>query len=182
MKKLFILLVISLCIFGIWFLFIKKEKGGDLILEYNLDDCIFNSDPESKYMMCCGKNRNLENCMDKTISRGDIIVLSVNITDDYEKNMLEYPIECHYTDIEPNKESSGKTVEMNGKKFYLICGNVYNFFNNNKQLYTFFIGKTNKDQFLFRILLAPEGVNEDNLVENIGSCIEIFFIERWYDW
>ena len=62
MKKLFILLVISLCIFGIWFLFIKKEKGGDLILEYNLDDCIFNSDPESKYMMCSlfrGTNRRM---------------------------------------------------------------------------------------------------------------------------
>jgi len=178
MKKWIILLFLGLFIFGIWFLFIKKEKGGDLVIEYNLDNCIANSNPESKYMLCCGKDKNLDSCMGKDISNGDIVALSVNITDDYEKNMLEYPVECYYTDIEPDKESSVKKIVIDNKNFYASCENPYNFFSNRKQLYTLFIGKVEKSPFLFRILLAPEGVDEDNLAQNMNSCIEVFFIER----
>jgi len=178
MKKWIFLLFLGLCIFGVWFLFIKKEKGGDLVIEYNMDNCIANSNPESKYMLCCEKDKNLDNCMDKDISDGDIISLSVNITDDYEKNMIEYPVECYYTNIEPDKEFSGKKIMIDGEDFYASCENPYKFFNNSRQLYTLFMGKAGKGSFLFRILLAPEGVNEDNLGENIESCIEVFFIER----
>ena len=169
MRKWLILLLLGLCIFSVWFLFIKKEKGGDLVIEYNMDNCIANSNSESKYMLCCGKDKNLDNCMDKDISNGDIVALSVNITDEYEKNMIEYPVECYYTDLKPDKQFSGKKIVIDNKDFYASCENPYKFFNNSRQLYTLFIGKAEKGSFSFRILLAPEGVNEGNLVENIGS-------------
>ncbi len=177
MKWLSISLII-LCIFGILLFFVRKEKNDSLVLEYNFDNCIANSDTKSNYTLCCGKDKNLDNCADKDISIGDVVSLSVNITDDYEKNMLKYPVECHYTNIKPDKEFSDKKIVIDNKNFYVSCENPYNFFNNSKQLYTLFIGKVEKSPFLFRILLAPEGVDENNLVENMDSCIEIFFIER----